>query len=64
MQGVFLPRSRNDENLLKDIYTSIDKLDYYSVNDGKKTMKNDISVLTGDFKKAKEEANVIYNLSL
>jgi hypothetical protein len=62
INGVFQPKDVSDSPLLKDIYTSVRHLDYYSAKQDKLILKNDISALSRDFNKAKEDAKNYFEL--
>lgn len=64
MEGSFVPKTRNEAGILKEIDDSLKNLDFYGSENDKKNMKEDVASFNRDFNKATKEAKVEFELSL
>lgn len=58
MRSSFVPKKTSEEQIVKEINDSLDKLDFYGSECDKKNMREDVMAFNRDFNKATKEAKV------
>jgi len=60
MSGVFSPKSRSNDSLLKDINNSVKELNYIDSFNDKQNIQNDTYIILKDFKNAVNEKQLTF----